>query len=89
MLQKANKVLCICSVLLAIVQLGAAFLGQLLPIVPNLAFAGVCISAVSWIAAQWRCEDAASRTAAIALVIFLVSEAICVIQMFSLLKILL
>ncbi len=91
MLQKANKVLCICSVILAMIQLGAAFLGQIqmLQIMPNIVFAGVCVSAVSWIAAQWKCDDAAIRTATIALVIFLVSEAICVIQMFLLLKILL
>ncbi len=89
MLQKVNKGLCICSIILAIVQACAIFTSNLLFITPVIVLAGVCISAASWIAAQWKRDDTAIRTATIALVIFLLSEAIWVIQMFSLLKILL
>ncbi len=89
MLQKVNKGLCICSIILAVIQAGAIFTSNILLITPVIVLAGVCMSTVSWIVAQWTYEDAAIRTATIALVIFLLSETIWGIQMFSLLKILL
>lgn len=77
MLKKINWCVCILAIVLAalsLLSLAAGDVGFVLAmaVLPKAATAGVCVSAVLWIAAWWQRSDAAARPAMIALVCFAV-----------------
>lgn len=89
MLRKVNWGLCIFSLVLAIVEIVLALMGQMLPVFLYIVVAGVGLAAVLWFVAQWQRDDSAIRAAIIALAVFVLCLVLCFVQMFLLLKTLL
>lgn len=85
MLRKVNWGLCIFSLVLTVIEIAAALMGQLLLAFSYVVVAGVGVTAILWFAAQWQRDDSAIRAATIALAVFVLCLIICFIQMFSLL----
>ncbi len=89
MLKKLNWCICILSIVLSVLSLVSLVGGDMglllaMAILPKTVTAGVCVSAVLWIVAWWRRDDAAARPAMIAVICLVVCTLIWLSHAFRL-----
>nr|WP_297280228.1 hypothetical protein [uncultured Butyricicoccus sp.] len=87
MLKKFNWVVCGAAIVLAALEIvatltGAAGMLLAAAMLPKAIMAGVCLSAVLWVVAQWKRDDGAARPAMLALVCFALCAIFWLIQLF-------